>query len=618
MSTSKTPLRFATDRTNLPSSSFASSSFSPANTPSSRLPSRPSHPSTWRQTSLADSFSRSSPSSSSAATAAASSSPLFAPDDASSTRTAATSSPLRCGVDENGDCAMEVDEREEQRGVKRRRVSFADEVDEEEENVIEKEEEDEQEPLAVFRPRGGKERMQPTFNVPGSQGSVFWGMKRRELGFSAGGKQVSMRPWLQTMMSSNEEDVTRIPSIRSNRNFAPPFAVAFSNAAKAGGKKILAVGDEEGMVSFLSAEKERWSRGPSRHSFPAHDNAIFDVRWSPDDQFLATASGDCTTRVWDVRTQTCVAVLAGHTTTVKNVSFDPFSPHLLSTASRDGSIRVWDRRVEAKNSEHGELGVATVNQIKNAHGLKGKGGPKGRSATRSVTAVTYLAHQPNLLASSGSSDSVIKIWDLRRSHSRRVNPQSFETNEDSVLSLQSASSPSARPHGIASMSLAPDGRRLYALSTGSQIFSFSPLFLSSPTPLTTFTSPHARFSSFYIRCAVSPCSRYLAAGSFDGGVLSWDTEGDGKDAVRVVGHEKEVSGMDWCAGEGLATCSDDSLVRFWQPNQRVSRLRLPKEKSLFGEAEKEESGEAYERMKARERWSGEAVEEEEKEDGMVA
>lgn len=47
---------------------------------------------------------------------------------------------------------------------------------------------------------------------------------------------------------------------------------------------------------------------------------------------------------------------------------------MLSTASRDGSIRVWDRRVEAKHTdEAGELGVATVNQIKNAHGVKGKG-----------------------------------------------------------------------------------------------------------------------------------------------------------------------------------------------------------------------------------------------------
>lgn len=41
-------------------------------------------------------------------------------------------------------------------------------------------------------------------------------------------RAVSMRPWLQTMVSSDEEDVTRLPSARMERNFAPPFALAFS------------------------------------------------------------------------------------------------------------------------------------------------------------------------------------------------------------------------------------------------------------------------------------------------------------------------------------------------------------------------------------------------------
>lgn len=40
-----------------------------------------------------------------------------------------------------------------------------------------------------------------------------------------------MRPWLQTMVSSNEADVARIPSVHPGRNFAPPFALAFSHGA---------------------------------------------------------------------------------------------------------------------------------------------------------------------------------------------------------------------------------------------------------------------------------------------------------------------------------------------------------------------------------------------------
>lgn len=74
---------------------------------------------------------------------------------------------------------------------------------------------------------------------------------------------------------------------------------------------------------------------------------------------------------------------------------------------------------------------------------------------------------------------------------------------------------------------------------------FDPLNLSYPAPLTTFKHPQAIFGSFYVRLAVSPCSRYLASGSSDGGVYTWDTAGNGSDGVRLVGHEKEVGCVSW-------------------------------------------------------------------------
>lgn len=55
--------------------------------------------------------------------------------------------------------------------------------------------------------------------------------------------------------------------------------------------------------------------------------------------------------------------------------------------------------------------------------------------------------------------SVIKVWDLRKSHSRRVYPAHVESNEEAVANTEES-----RPHGISSMTLAPDQRTLYALS----------------------------------------------------------------------------------------------------------------------------------------------------------
>lgn len=44
----------------------------------------------------------------------------------------------------------------------------------------------------------------------------------------------------------------------------------------------------------------------------------------------ATASGDQTVKIWDAETRTCTGVLAGHTCTIKNVTWDPFNPRKTS------------------------------------------------------------------------------------------------------------------------------------------------------------------------------------------------------------------------------------------------------------------------------------------------
>lgn len=85
------------------------------------------------------------------------------------------------------------------------------------------------------------------------------------------------------------------------------------------------------------------------------------------------------------------------------------------------------------------------------------------------------------------------------------------------------------------------------LSHARSVYAYSATNLTHSAPLTTFFSPHASYSTFYIRCAISPDSRYLATGSSSGEVFLWDTEGrgSGQEAVRLKGHEREVSGLDW-------------------------------------------------------------------------
>lgn len=82
---------------------------------------------------------------------------------------------------------------------------------------------------------------------------------------------------MESLVSHNQRDVYRCPSYRPTRDYAPPFACAFSKGedlsvivafariafltlcpteSKRGGKKVLAVSSEEGTVCFVDAEKK--------------------------------------------------------------------------------------------------------------------------------------------------------------------------------------------------------------------------------------------------------------------------------------------------------------------------------------------------------------------------
>ncbi|KAM0791339.1 hypothetical protein ACM66B_005807 [Microbotryomycetes sp. NB124-2] len=429
--------------------------------------------------------------------------------------------------------------------------------------------EDNYTPLAAWHAYPfGPRKVESLYTATGrAQMSALQAMKRRELGATIGSRHLSMRPILRDYVSHNEEQVHRMPSQQDWRNWAPPFVTEFSNGAKAGRKQLLAVADEEGFVTtFDAGGKTRHDADASRTSFRAHHNAIFDLSWSVDDSMIVTASGDQSARLWDTETQRCLGELEGHVSTIKSVRLNDIDRHTVATASRDGSIRIWDIRV----ADRATGGVATVNHIKHAHGEKGKERVRSRTATRSVTAISYLPQSGHLLASAGSADSVIKVWDLRRSHSKRVNPVSVENNDE-----WASNADSIRSHGIASMAVAPDGRKLYALCKDSRIYAFDPFDLTRPEPLASFSDPRALFGTFYIRLAVSPCSRYIASGSSHGSIFLWDAEGSGRDAVRVQGHEKEVSGLSW-GRDRIASCADDSLVRVWNLDCGVARARRDK------------------------------------------
>ncbi|WVQ94312.1 hypothetical protein IAU59_001391 [Kwoniella sp. CBS 9459] len=435
------------------------------------------------------------------------------------------------------------------------------------------------------------------------------------------------------------------------REFAPPLSVSFNNVAKyhdassarsAGSRRLIAIAGEEGGVRILDVDEGLGNhREEKGFWWRAHGNAVFDLKWSADDTRVLTASGDQSTRLHALTTPTptLLATLRGHTSSVKTtVFFDPSRSSIdssdscvVATGGRDGNILIYDIRCQGRRnrdddspSPSGSSGPGSrrssreryadgvpgfaaqsgrgmeldpVMTIKGAHG-DGRRNGSGRTATRSVTSLVALQSMPGVLASGGSFDGIVKLWDLRfpAPTARASEPRPSCTSAGSLPDpTVHGTTPSRRARSINALCESPTTGDLYALCGDSKIHSLRPSYARyadqeerhatsrEAIGLRTYTDPNLLVSSFYIRLAVSPDGRYLSSGSCRGGVMTWDTRspsGQDDKATRLgmgmggvvwpEGKEREVCAVDW-GKDMLAASSDDLATRIWRSNRDAAR-----------------------------------------------
>ncbi len=175
-----------------------------------------------------------------------------------------------------------------------------------------------------------------------------------------------------------------------------------------------------------------------------HSGDVFDISWSQDHRYLASASVDNTIIVWNaLKLPEQVATLTSHTGLVKGLAWDPVGKYLASQ-SDDKSVRVWrtaDWKEETKVTDPFENCGGTTHVLRlswspdgrfivSAHSLNNDG-PTAHIIERNTwkTGMDFVGHRkaievvsfnPHLFANSkstnhgciaiGSRDRSVSVW----------------------------------------------------------------------------------------------------------------------------------------------------------------------------------------------------------------
>jgi len=125
------------------------------------------------------------------------------------------------------------------------------------------------------------------------------------------------------------------------RNFNPVDAVVL-NCAIAPGKSLVASGADDHQLRLYNVSNAE-GRGKC---MPGHTHKVYGVDFTCDSKWIFTSSMDTTNKVWDVARGKCIHTFQAHTASAFTVKCSPFTPHMCVSGGDDNLAFVFDLRQE--------------------------------------------------------------------------------------------------------------------------------------------------------------------------------------------------------------------------------------------------------------------------------
>ena len=252
-----------------------------------------------------------------------------------------------------------------------------------------------------------------------------------------------------------------------------------------------------------------WEKASGRHimTYRGHEDWVRSAVFSPDGQYILTASKDKTARLWETASSKNTLTYRGHKGRITSAVFSPDGEHIL-TSSDDQTARLWDQ--------------ASEKNIITYHGHQ-----------KTVNSAVFSPDGNHILTA--SDDQTARLWETEsgkniityRGHEKSVSSAVFSPDNEYILTASGDQT-----------------ARLWEKANGKQIMTY-----------------HGHKDQ--INSAVfSPDGQYILTAGDDDTVCLWE-RASGK-FIMYCGHERSVRSVAFSPDEEhILTASYDNTARLW-------------------------------------------------------